>query len=280
MSVCLREKQLSDLFGQFGKVLHIEVRKSKEEFKFQGYGFVTMLNWANTQHDLKDQLNAQAAVNFTSSQIDHLVCEETLRALFSQTGGEVVDVRIKQYRIDEGARFCSGLAFVHFPLTVDGIYTLKRAMHQLGSICVDQINFDTGISMNLEKILRERPELNVKYIPEGHSSEPSFSSRKQNKTRQFITLPYSLPFTNIKSLEHFVERPAGTASPTPPRYGSPHPDSVSAGLAPQRMPLGQPPVYHQSPPSAPPAAPQVFQPQVNAQVPQLHVNRHYNPLKQ
>eukprot|EP01034_Spumella_vulgaris_P042712 gene42712-52987_t len=105
MSVCLREKQLTDLFGQFGKVLHIEVRKSKEEFKFQGYGFVTMstleeaqnamsgirLNWANTQHDLKDQINAEAAVNFTSSQVDHLVCEETLRALFSQTGEEVVE---------------------------------------------------------------------------------------------------------------------------------------------------------------------------------------------
>ncbi len=42
MSICLREKQLTDLFEQFGKVLHTEVRKSKEEFKFHGYGFVTM----------------------------------------------------------------------------------------------------------------------------------------------------------------------------------------------------------------------------------------------
>ncbi len=34
-------------------------------------------------------------------QIERLVCEETIRELFSQYDCEVVDVKIKQYKIDE-----------------------------------------------------------------------------------------------------------------------------------------------------------------------------------
>eukprot|EP01034_Spumella_vulgaris_P030768 gene30768-38030_t len=96
------------------------------------------LNWANTHMDLKDQINAEVAVNFASNQTDRLVCEETIRTLFSFAGGEVLDVRIKQYRIDENAQHFNGLAFVHFPLSANGIYSLKHVMHQLGSICVEQ----------------------------------------------------------------------------------------------------------------------------------------------
>eukprot|EP01034_Spumella_vulgaris_P023978 gene23978-30264_t len=118
----------------------------------------------------------------------------------------IIDVRVRQYSVDEANQRYSGLAFVHFLLTPEGVYALKRATHRLGSVCVEQINFDTGISMNLEKILRNRPDLNIKYIPEGHTFEPSFISRKANKNefdRQHIAMP-PLPFVSLAVLDHLI----------------------------------------------------------------------------
>jgi nucleolin len=49
MSVCCRESHLLELFQEYGTVLKTEVRKNKEEFKFQGYGFVTMSSLEEAQ---------------------------------------------------------------------------------------------------------------------------------------------------------------------------------------------------------------------------------------
>lgn len=56
MSICLRENHLLEIFSKFGKVLTIEVRKNQEEYKFQGYGFVTMSTMKEAQ-DAFDGLN-------------------------------------------------------------------------------------------------------------------------------------------------------------------------------------------------------------------------------
>ncbi len=58
ISVCLHEKHLSEIFQQFGKVLHIEVRKSKgDKYKLQGYGFVTMSTLEEAQNALQNLNN-------------------------------------------------------------------------------------------------------------------------------------------------------------------------------------------------------------------------------
>jgi RNA recognition motif-containing protein len=41
-SIFCRESHLHDIFQKYGKVVRAEIKKCQEEFKFQGYGFVTM----------------------------------------------------------------------------------------------------------------------------------------------------------------------------------------------------------------------------------------------
>eukprot|EP01034_Spumella_vulgaris_P026450 gene26449-33029_t len=233
MSVCLREKQLTDLFQQFGKVLHIEVRKSKEEFKFQGYGFVTMST-------LEEAQSAMAGLNgLMTRQQQH------------------------------------GLGFVHYPLTVAGVLAVKRALHHLGCVSVEDVSLDTGISVTLEKILRERPELNVPYIPDGLAYEPVYSSStrkfKTGVTRQNLFISHELPFTSLSSLEHFIERPV-TAQMGPAN----RPSVAQYAAAPQQQSQILP-IYRgipTGPPQPPLGSPNVFQ-----GIPGMHINRHYNPQK-
>eukprot|EP01034_Spumella_vulgaris_P034480 gene34480-42525_t len=72
-------------------------------------------------------------------QIDRLVYEETIRELFSHFDCEVVDVKIKQYTINESKQQQHGLGFVHYPLTVSGVLAVKRALHRLGCVCVEEV---------------------------------------------------------------------------------------------------------------------------------------------
>eukprot|EP01034_Spumella_vulgaris_P034481 gene34481-42526_t len=222
MSICLREKQLSELFQQFGKVLHIEVRKSKEEFKFQGYGFATM--------SLREE--AQNAMNgLNGLMIDRLVYEETIRELFSHFDCEVMDVKFKQYKIDVERKSQHGLGFVHYPLTVSGVLAVKRALHRLGCVCVEEVFcVDAGMSVTLERILRDRPELDVKYIPEGHTCEPVYSSTslrlKTADTYTRLSLAAPLPTVPLSWLEHFIAPPdvpvakQAQVAPSPGPYGA------------------------------------------------------------
>jgi hypothetical protein len=117
--------------------------------------------------------------------------EQTARDLFSyftHDCEQVLDVRIKQYKIDEVIIYHfiklfyykpnfrvpsqnisqhSGLGFVRFPLTPSGVLAVKKSIHYLGNVSIEQVTFDCNMSVTLENILRERPELNMQWSPAG-----------------------------------------------------------------------------------------------------------------
>jgi hypothetical protein len=60
------------------------------------------------------------------------------------------------------------VGFVHYPLTTAGVLAVKKSIHYLGNVSIEQVTFDCNMSVTLENILKERPELNIPFIPTGN----------------------------------------------------------------------------------------------------------------
>jgi hypothetical protein len=80
----------------------------------------------------------------------------------------------------------------------------KIVLHALRNVMFHEICLQTDISVTLETILRERPELNTPYIPEGLTEEPIYSSgRKHKADAERLNLgEISLPFMSLVESAH------------------------------------------------------------------------------
>eukprot|EP01034_Spumella_vulgaris_P023679 gene23679-29924_t len=213
-----------------------------------------------------------------------------MRELFSKYGSEVVDVKFKQYRIDETRQIYNGIGFVLFPLTVEGVLTVKKILHALHCVAFNENCLDTGISVTLETILKERPELNVPFIPEGMKEEPVYTSGRKTKIgiKRNNMGDTSMSFVPLQTLKHFITPPAegpGASTPTTASqfdgatfYGQPQ---IAPALSQWQPPFNAGQHQQTYPGQAYQTAPSLSLPPPPSHVPpKLHINRHYNALKQ
>lgn len=99
---------------------------------------------------------AQIHVSFISKQVDVLISEATIRALFSLYG-KVVDVALKKSQFDRNLRIQNGYGFVHYAMNQEGVQAAVNAVNSLHQVTIDKVTYDCSISHALKQYLMIHP---------------------------------------------------------------------------------------------------------------------------
>eukprot|EP01034_Spumella_vulgaris_P032175 gene32175-39732_t len=162
----------------------------------------------------------------------------------------------------------NGLMVLGRKLNTAGVLAVKKSIHYLGNVSIEQVTFDCNMSVTLENILQKQPELNEPYIPTGCTSEPFYTAQRKAKTgTRKVELDFKLPFVNLSALEHFIERPQ-RAQMTQSQYQ----DSSRFVNKNKSFEYGVNPPLHVA------ASNKIVNHTGKPVV--VHVNKHYNPQKQ
>eukprot|EP01034_Spumella_vulgaris_P030955 gene30955-38255_t len=189
LSVLHTGENLRKLFRQFGTVLAVDHKLWSNDgspsltgycfIKFQtvseatsaknamhgkeSFGRILRIGWTSVK-ELSQQVpnSVQALVSFSSTQIDHVVYEQTLRELVTQyntTECEILDIAIKTFTIQRHRNTYNGMAFIHFPRSTEGVTAVKSLVSQLRNVSIHGVTYDFLVTHELKKILRAEPAL-------------------------------------------------------------------------------------------------------------------------
>lgn len=187
LAIFCTEKDIEDAFSPFGQILSISIKCDEETSKNLSYGFIKFGSEISAHQAMKSLngsllcgrplrigralkekskekypvTSSKLAVLETSSihvtyisyQINNLVTEESLRAIFSSFG-DVLDASIKKSTVDEIGNCQSGYGFVHFSNSLTGIESAFKAARSLYDVQIDNVNYICKISHALENHLK------------------------------------------------------------------------------------------------------------------------------
>mmetsp|Transcript_15767 Transcript_15767/g.21667 ORF Transcript_15767/g.21667 Transcript_15767/m.21667 type:complete len:474 (+) Transcript_15767:60-1481(+) len=213
LAIFCTEKDIEAAFSPFGQILSISIKCDEETSKNLSYGFIKFASEISAHQAMKSLngsllcgrplrigralkekskekypvANSKSAVLETSSihvtyisyQINNLVTEESLRAIFS-TFGDVLDASIKKSTVDDVGNCQSGYGFVHYSNSLKGIESAFEAARSLYDVQIDNVNYICKISHALENYLKGNTQRASPSHPEPPPTVP-------------ITPPTSLP---------------------------------------------------------------------------------------
>eukprot|EP01035_Chromulina_nebulosa_P040862 gene40862-55223_t len=185
LAIFCTERDMEEAFSPFGQILSISIKCDEETNKNLSYGFVKYSSEISAHQAMK-ALNGKILcgrplrigkalkekvkdkqlfpkplaletssihVTYISYQIEKLVTEESLRAIFS-TFGDVIDASIKKSTVDQVGNCQSGYGFVHYSNSVSGVESAFMAARSLYDVQIDNINYICKISHALENHLK------------------------------------------------------------------------------------------------------------------------------
>lgn len=205
LSIHCDEKDLRELFHPFGIIEAIRVKRNGTDHSSLSYGFLKYstresaetamlhlsgvmfcgrslkIRWAESKTAFKPKMmkerktveTAQLHVSFFTKQVELLITEATLRALFGMCG-EVVDVALKKSQVDQNMQVQSGYGFVHYALTPEGIRSALMAVQNIHRKCIDQVTYDCSISRSLQEHLAATNSLTNIVTLNSITTQPTF----------------------------------------------------------------------------------------------------------
>lgn len=188
LSYFCNEENLEILFGSYGTVRKVDIRRGEETHGSLMHGFVEMevLSDAITAANALDGIKfmgrkmrvvvggnnprqggrslrnnwVQIQVSFVTRRMDILVNEDLLDKIFSAYG-EIMDVTIKKHVIDNSRKNQSGYGFVFYPSYDQAM----NAIHNTKKLTLNGITYDCNLTHRSEDQLK-------KHIEHSSSSSP------------------------------------------------------------------------------------------------------------
>jgi len=218
LAIFCTQKDIEELFMPFGHIVSISIKCDEETSKNLSYGFIKFSTETSAllamkalngtilcgrplrigkalKEKCKDKFlipkptvleTSSIHVTYISYQINKLVTEESLRAIFSLFG-DVLDTSIKKSTVDEIGGCQSGYGFVHYANSLAGIESAFKAARSLYDVQVDGVNYICKISHALENHLKT-----------GNFLQSSIISTNQIEH----SVPYVPSLPDVASLDH------------------------------------------------------------------------------
>lgn len=208
------EQDLEALFGKYGEITDVKIKRNITTGKTLSYGFVTFVDdecashameeldgflyggrnlrirWA--VHNIRDQKVEEQIINsvyvrFITTNINELITEEHFHKVFDQFGN-VEDVSIKESTLDKRTSRQSGYGFVHFSCNNAGIAAAFQAVSVVDNQTFDSVLYNVELSKNL---LRQFNEMKIKERGMPHKPNP-FNNMPVGSGSMSITPPAHL----------------------------------------------------------------------------------------
>lgn len=313
----------------FGHIVSISIKCDEETSKNLSYGFIKYSTEASALHAMKALNGAilcgrplrigkalkekckdkflipkptvletsSIHVTYISYQINKLVTEESLRAIFS-TFGEVLDASIKKSTVDDIGGCQSGYGFVHYANSLTGIESAFKAARSLYDVQVDGVNYICKISHALENHLKTGNFLQPNVIPTNpqeltvpsqsgveldHNSLNSAFKRHPNKSSAQTALDRSKPNKRLHPQQAMLYHPFNNSAnrPNPKTLKNVYQMEqrvVSPSDSPRQQSVSPPQQQRQSPPIVASRSPYYPEPFVGSRQPSRLLSSRMNEI--